>query len=117
MDNPTIPNTVAACGLYCGACRSYKKGKCPGCRDNAKASWCKIRTCCIEKDYVSCAQCVDFADPRKCGKINNLPGKVMGFLFNSDRFACIERIREKGIAEYAAEMEAKGWQSIKRKKN
>lgn len=116
MYNGTIPSAVAACGLYCGACRSYKNGKCPGCRDNEKASWCKIRTCCIEKDYVSCAQCVEFADTRKCGKINNLPGKVMGFLFNSDRFACIERIREKGIAEYAAEMDAQGWQTIKRKK-
>lgn len=34
---------VAYCGLYCGACQSYTKGKCPGCDANEKATWCEIR--------------------------------------------------------------------------
>ena len=28
---------VAACGLYCGACRKFVKGQCPGCKANTKA--------------------------------------------------------------------------------
>ena len=37
------PKMVAACGLYCGACKKYRMGKCSGCHKNKKASWCKIR--------------------------------------------------------------------------
>lgn len=29
---------VAACGLYCGACHKFLTGKCPGCKENEKAS-------------------------------------------------------------------------------
>ena len=36
---------IAACGLYCGACRKYLAERCPGCRLNEKAAWCKIRSC------------------------------------------------------------------------
>jgi len=31
-------NNIAACGLHCGACRKFLSGKCPGCRNNEKAS-------------------------------------------------------------------------------
>ena len=34
---------IAACGLYCANCRTFKKGKCPGCAQKQNASWCKIR--------------------------------------------------------------------------
>lgn len=50
-------SNVAYCGLYCGACRKWKKGKCPGCYHNEKASWCEIRKCCRENDYATCADC------------------------------------------------------------
>ena len=30
---PDIQN-IAACGLYCGACRKFLIGKCPGCKHN-----------------------------------------------------------------------------------
>lgn len=55
MDKKTITASVeriAACGLYCGACRKYLKGKCLGCRQNDKAAWCKIRQCCQAKGFV-----------------------------------------------------------------
>jgi len=29
---------VAYCGLYCGACGAYLKGRCPGCHENKKAT-------------------------------------------------------------------------------
>ena len=27
---------IAACGLYCGACRKFLAEKCPGCKQNEK---------------------------------------------------------------------------------
>lgn len=113
MENKEV-KPVAACGLYCGACRKYRKGQCAGCRDNEKASWCEIRTCCIEHGYASCADCQDFTNLKECKKFNNFVGKVMGVIFNSNRFACIYRIHEVGHEAFAAEMEGKGMQTIKR---
>jgi hypothetical protein len=114
MENKEL-KPVAACGLYCGACRKYKTGKCVGCLDNEKNSWCDIRKCCIEHGYVSCADCTEFADLKKCKKFNSFMGKVMSVMFNSDRFACIYRIREVGHEAFACEMDEKGLQTIKRK--
>lgn len=106
---------VAACGLYCGACGSYKKGKCPGCSENTKATWCKIRTCCKETNCKSCADCVHFDYIDKCAKFNNFPSKVISFFTGSDRHACIHRIREIGYAKYAIEMEVKKAVAINKK--
>lgn len=64
---------IAACGLYCGACRKYLYGKCPGCLQNDQASWCKIRQCCLEKGYRSCAECG--TDVKACKTHNNVIGK------------------------------------------
>ena len=33
---------IAACGLYCGACRKFLAEKCSGCKPNKKATWCKM---------------------------------------------------------------------------
>ena len=27
---------IATCGLYCGACKKYRMGKCPGCHEKRK---------------------------------------------------------------------------------
>ena len=63
---------IAYCGLYCGACRKYLREKCPGCHENEKATWCKIRSCCDEHDYLSCADCQEFENILECKKFNNL---------------------------------------------
>jgi hypothetical protein len=55
---------IAFCGLYCGACARYLAEKCPGCRENEKASWCGVRSCCLERGYAGCADCVEFPDIR-----------------------------------------------------
>ena len=65
-------NLVAFCGLYCGACRSYLKEKCPGCHGNEKAKWCKLRSCCVGEGYKTCADCDEFTDPSDCRKFNNI---------------------------------------------
>ena len=105
---------IAYCGLYCGACGSYLKGKCPGCKDNVKATWCKVRTCNIENKFLSCADCQTVA-LKDCKKYTNFISKIMALAFNSDRAACINRIKEVGYEDYAKEMTAMKRQSIKRK--
>ena len=95
---------VAPCGLYCGACGSYLKDRCLGCRKNEKATWCKVRTCCREAGHSSCADCTTFPDPKDCKKFNNFFSKAIGFVFRSDRRACIMQIRKKGLQGYAEDM-------------
>ena len=104
---------IAVCGLYCGACRQYLKGGCMGCLKNEKATWCKTRTCCMEKGYKTCAECS--TDVGDCKKFTNVVSKLFGFFFNSDRNACIDRIKAMGREEYAKEMAEKGMQPILRR--
>lgn len=72
---------IAYCGLFCSNCKQYKKGKCPGCKENDKFTWCKIRSCCMEKKYKSCADCIDFENPKEYKKYNNFMVKIMGIFF------------------------------------
>ena len=113
-DVQVIPEMVAYCGLYCGACKSYTNGKCKGCHENSKATWCTVRSCCIEKNIASCADCTDHPDPCDCRKFNNFMSKLFGFVFKSDRAACIEQIRQSGIDGHARIMAEKKLQTIKR---
>ncbi len=107
-------NCIAFCGLYCGACKRYLNGKCPGCRENEKATWCGIRQCCAGNGYASCADCREFTDVNECKKFNNAISKIFGFIFRSNRKACVEMIRKNGYEVFAAEMAGKGLQSIRR---
>ena len=108
------PGLVAYCGLYCGACRAYRKGRCPGCRENEKATWCKVRRCCVENNYATCASCDQVGEVADCRKFNNLLAKLFGLIFRSDRGACIVRIGEVGPEAFAAEMSEARQQSIRR---
>jgi len=105
---------VAYCGLYCAACGAYKKGKCPGCAKNEKAGWCKVRACCIAENYASCADCKKYSDVLQCKNLNSFIAKIFGFIFRSDRIACVARIKETGTDRFAQEMAEKGLQSIKK---
>lgn len=103
---------IAACGLYCGGCRKYRNGKCPGCHENEKASWCKIRQCCMERGFHTCAECDK--DVTECRHYDNFIGKVFAFVFRSDRPACIRYIRENGEQAFAEEMTRRGLMVMKR---
>ena len=105
---------VAYCGLYCGACGAWRRGRCPGCHENAKAAWCKVHTCCIDNHLSSCAQCCEHDDVNQCRWYNNLIARIFGFIFRSNRRACVARIKEIGIEPFAAEMAARGSQTIRR---
>lgn len=114
MNIPADKKLIAYCGLYCGACRRLLNGKCPGCADNAKATWCKVRSCCISNGIASCADCKTVGHQR-CKLFNNFMAKLFGVLFNSDREKCIERIKEVGYLAYAVEMADSRMQTLKRK--
>lgn len=112
---PTDTKLIARCGLYCGSCGKFLRGRCPGCHGNEKASWCKIRNCCTEHSYASCADCTIFTDPVACAKLNNLLGRLFGLIFNSNRAACIAKIRELGPDGFAAFMATRRLQSLPRR--
>lgn len=112
-DFTSLRPDIAACGLYCGACRKFRQGKCPGCRDNAKANWCKIRQCCTAHHYSSCADCT-LIPLEACKKFNNPIAKIFALVFRSDRPACIRRIREIGYDRHASEMNLSGRQTIRK---
>jgi hypothetical protein len=95
---------ISYCGLYCGACDKYLNGKCSGCADNTKAAWCKVRSCCIENNYKSCADCREFSNVKDCKKYNNFIARMFGLIFQSDRAACIALIKEKGYEGFAGYM-------------
>ena len=107
-------NNIAACGLYCGACRKFLADKCPGCRQNEKATWCKIRSCCMENKFNTCAEC--HQDVENCKIFSNWIGKIFSFLFNSDRLSCIRFIKERGEGAFAEEMTKRKCQTIRRKR-
>ena len=108
-------NLIAACGLYCGACKRYLNEKCPGCRENVKAAkWCKPRTCCLEKRYQSCADCKQYSLVMECKDYNNFIAKIFGFIFRSNRKACIDMIKDKGYEGFAEYMAEQRLQSLKR---
>lgn len=114
MKEPIVSaDLIAACGLYCGACRKFQKGKCPGCHKNEKATWCRIRKCCLSKGYHTCAECNE--NVKACKIHNNFIGKLFSLLFNSDRAACIYFIKQNGEAAFAEKMSSEKKMTLKRK--
>ncbi|HOT45201.1 MAG TPA: DUF3795 domain-containing protein [Spirochaetota bacterium] len=107
-------NLIAFCGLYCAACSRYIKKKCPGCSQNKKAAWCRVRACCLERGYGSCADCTDFREARECGTFNNFMARIFGFIFRSDRAACIAIIRAEGYEAFARDMAVRRARTIPR---
>ena len=97
-------NFIAKCGLYCGACGKYLKGKCAGCAGNVNAAWCKVRECCIANNRATCAECPTYTDTNDCKSFNNIFSKLFGFIFGSDRKACVAYVKANGLEAYAKHM-------------
>jgi hypothetical protein len=108
------PKMVAYCGLYCGACKRYLSDKCPGCHENKRAAWCKVRSCCIDNDYASCAECKEFTDPDDCKRFNNFMSKIFRLVFKSDRAACLNQIKALGMDGHAVKMTELQCQSLRK---
>lgn len=106
---------LAYCGLYCNNCGKFKNGKCPGCIKNESASWCKIRKCCIEHNYQTCAECKE-QTANQCNNYKGFFSKFFEIVFKSDRNASIEYIKEHGAEDYVNFMKAQQSMVIKKRK-
>lgn len=103
--------SIGACGLDCGLCpRFYTTGpsRCPGCCGIdffKKHPTCSFITCCVRKKGLEvCATCPDF----RCTKFKSEEGYAT--MKESSSYpparkilSNLDLIREKGIAEFAAE--------------
>ncbi len=66
MKMKKIPNELAPCGVFCGACPSFPK-TCLGCASKSKeqsrkSKWgCKIRVCCYDTKKLNfCVECQEY---------------------------------------------------------
>lgn len=101
-----IPNELAPCGVFCGACPSFNK-TCLGCASESKeqkrtSKWgCKIRYCCYnieEKDF--CIDCSKFP----CSVINKKllhshPGEIK-FKYRHEIPEIFKKLKELGVDDY-----------------
>ena len=111
---------IGHCGIYCGECPKFSSGKCDGCRgDSEKAAVvyksCKVKPCCVENGFFTCADCTIYASTKKCKKYSPLFLKIASWIESSDRSKSIEMIQTKGITEFLAYMKDKNWVIIKTK--
>ena len=107
-------NLVAPCGIYCGACKSFKKGKCSGCNEHSRAAHCKVRVCTASKGYNTCLECNDFEDVMQCSKFNSFFSKFYSLMIGSDKKACLERIAEIGLVRYSREMRFRDQKTVEK---
>lgn len=93
---------VSYCGIYCGACPGFHKGRCKGCRTAVRKSSHKrscgygMRICCEEKEIDYCGQCEEYP----CSKINRLirsQKSRMEYDYRHDIPKNFEMIKEEGL--------------------
>ncbi|MFX0071382.1 MAG: DUF3795 domain-containing protein [Candidatus Hermodarchaeota archaeon] len=108
----SISEKVTYCGLFCGACPSYQKGTCLGCRSeninqNRKSKWaCKIRICCHEqKQLEHCGQC----DINPCNllykRLINSHLDDLKFNYRHQIPTNLKRLNEIGTEDWSKEQE------------
>lgn len=112
---------VSYCGLYCGACPTYKEN-CDGCRSDSPLHavgfhTCKIRPCCLENQYSSCADCKKYATVKSCKKYNPFLMRFVEYISGTSRQKSIEMIKEEGITAFTEYMACKEWVTMKTKDN
>lgn len=71
---------IGCCGAYCKTCPEFKNTRCQGCKvgyedrkRDIKNTKCKIKACCIQKGYYTCADCDRYAT---CEIIQNFYNKT-----------------------------------------
>ena len=109
---------VSYCGFYCGSCPKFVKGKCQGCKGGCPQcaigyKACKVRPCCIENEYNSCADCKKYDSVKDCKIYNPFLIRFGQFITQTNRRKGIEIIKEKGELEFVKYMIDKGWVTIK----
>jgi hypothetical protein len=95
--------------------RLLPQGELPGLPRERQGHVVQDKACCGDHGHATCADCKDFTDPDDCRKFNNLIAKVIGVVVNSSRRACVLKIRELGIAEFASFMAGSRRQTLPRR--
>lgn len=109
MTEKTEGFIIAYCGLACSNCGMFLKEKCAGCHsDKPMNRNCKMKACAMEHGIVTCAECGDFGNLKDCGKLNSFVSRFFGFIFRTDRFGNLERIREIGLDVFKEEKHKEG---------
>lgn len=65
---------------------------------------CKVKKCCIDRQYTTCAECNEFVNLKECGKLYNLISRFFGFVFRTNRIGNLNRVREVGIDQFQREV-------------
>lgn len=103
---------IAACGLYCGACRKFLAEKCSGCKPNKKQLGVKSAHVAKKTSLILVLNAPMMSGNASCFPIDK---QSICILFNSDRSACISYIKEQGEQAFAEEMTKRKCQTIRRK--
>jgi hypothetical protein len=111
---------IAYCGLYCKFCPAFMSDKCEGCRGNSTKNavlykQCKVKPCCVENGFFTCADCTIYTSPKECKKYNPLLLRIASWVESSDRSKAIEMIKTKGRAGFAGFMDERNWVCFKTK--
>lgn len=105
MPETTNGFVLAHCGLVCSSCGMFTKGRCQGCHsEKPMMRNCKVKTCCIDHQLSTCAECGEFANLKQCRKLHNLISKIFGFIFRTNRIGNLNRIREVGLDQFTKEV-------------
>jgi hypothetical protein len=115
---PSDEKLISYCGFYCGACPKFLKEKCSGCKgDNPGCAMgykeCKVRPCCIENGYSSCADCKRYSSVRDCRDYNPVMIRFGQFITRTNRRMGIELLKEKGQREFMNLMVERKWVTMK----
>jgi hypothetical protein len=109
-----LPTEIAPCGIYCGACPSFKKS-CLGCSSSKvnqrrKSKWaCKVRSCCYDQMQSICADCDQFPCPAHRKKLlDSHPGDAR-FAYRHEIPENHRLMKELGLAAYL-EFQARRWE-------
>jgi len=105
-DNNAI-DIFSYCGLYCGACPSFHRGTCLGCRseDHSQkrtSKWsCKIRACCInEKEVLYCGECSKFPCKKISKKLIDSHPNNPKFYYRHEIPENIDKLNNIGISKW-----------------
>ena len=118
---PSNTQLISYCGFYCESCPKFTKNQCNGCKgDDPKCavgySSCKVRPCCIENGFSTCAECNKFESVKDCKIYNPLLIRFGQFITRTSRRKGIELIKKVGEDGFASFMKDKNWVTIKKGK-
>lgn len=113
-----IPDQMAPCGVYCGACPSFQVS-CNGCgsedrNQRRKSKWgCKIRKCCFEEKNLNfCYQCNEFPRKKYCLKLSESHLGDNRFQYRHELPGNLKRMKNIGMKKWLKEQNA-NWQCPK----